>query len=385
MAGRTASADIPLTRLDNADPELMHELLEAVESVAVSARFTLGPAVEAFEAEYADYCETDYAIGVSSGTDALILALRALEIGPGDEVIVPANSFIATAEAVSLVGATPRFTDVSGDTALMNAETAEPAIGPHTRCLIAVHLYGRTIEIDPLVSLAREHGLALIEDACQSHGAMIGSRRAGTIGDVGCFSFYPAKNLGAWGDAGAVVTNDAGLADRVRLMRMHGERVRYHHEIVGTTARIDAIQAAILRVKLRRLDAWNEARRRVAKILTRALRNGPVTAPAPARPGGDHVFHQFVVQSEERDGLRAFLAARGIATAIHYPVPLHQTPAYAGQAPAECPTTERLARRILSLPIYPAMTDQEIDAVAEAVCAFARDQGEPGGESSDIP
>jgi len=393
MADHAAAAEIPLTRLDNANPELMEELLETVTRVATSARFTLGPEVEAFEDEYAVYCESAYTIGLSSGTDALILALRALEIGPGDEVIVPANSFIATAEAVSLVGATPRFVDVDGDTALINAAGAEAAIGPHTRCLMVVHLYGRTVELDSLVSLARERGLALIEDACQAHGAMIGARRAGTIGDVGCFSFYPAKNLGAWGDAGAVVTNDARLADRVRLMRTHGERIRYHHEIVGMTARMDAIQAAILRVKLRHLDAWNEARRRAGAALTEALRDAPVIPPAPPRPASDHVFHQFVVESDDRDRLRTHLATHGIATAIHYPVPLHQTPAYAGhagvacdagangrspargdagQAPDQCPIAERLARRILSLPIYPAMTDEEIDAVTGAVAAFAR-------------
>ncbi len=349
----------------------MEELLETVRRVAWSARFTLGPEVEAFELEYADYCGVSHAVGVSSGTDALALTLRALEIGPGDEVLVPANSFIATAEAVSLVGAVPRFLDVDRQTGLITAEGTEPAIGRHTRCVIAVHLYGRTAELDPIVALARDRGLAVIEDACQAHGASIAGRRVGTLGHAGCFSFYPAKNLGAWGDAGAVVTSDVQLADRVRLMRAHGERVRYRHELVGTTARLDALQAAILRVKLRRLDAWNDCRRRAGAALTAALRDAPVIPPVAPSPGGDHVFHQFVVESQDRGALRAHLAARGISTAVHYPVPTHQTPAYADVVSARLPVAEGLAGRILSLPIYPAMTDEEIDRVAEAVGSFA--------------
>jgi dTDP-3-amino-3,4,6-trideoxy-alpha-D-glucose transaminase len=374
MAQHAPPAEVPLTRLDNADPELLDELVEAVRRVGRSAQFTLGPEVEAFEREYADYCESVHAIALSSGTDALILALRALGIGPGDEVLVPASSFIASAEAVSLVGASPRFVDVDADTGLMDPEFAEAAIGRRTRCVIVVHLYGRTLGIEPLAQLAAERGLALIEDACQAHGAWIGTRRAGTVGDIGCFSFYPAKNLGAWGDAGAVVTDDARLAERVRLMRAHGERIRYHHELIGTTARMDAVQAAILRVKLRRLDEWNAARRHIAAKLTQALRDAPVSPPPPPTPGVDHVFHQFVVQTDERDRLRVHLAGRGIATAVHYPVPIHLTPAYAGRAPrGGCPVAELRAKRVLSLPIYPGMTDEEIEVVACAVGAFARD------------
>jgi dTDP-3-amino-3,4,6-trideoxy-alpha-D-glucose transaminase len=363
--------EIPITRLDNADPELMEELLEVVQSVVRSARFTLGPEVEAFESEWAHYCGAKHAVAVSSGTDALILALRAMEIGAGDEVLVPANTFIASAEAVSLVGATPRFVDVDRRTGLITPDSVGAAVGARTRGVVAVHLYGRTMGLDPLVKLARARGLALIEDACQAHGALIGARRAGTVADAGCFSFYPTKNLGAWGDAGAVVSNDDRLADRVRLMRTHGERIRYHHEVVGTTARMDAIQAAILRVKLRRLDEWNDARRRVGAALIAALRDAPVTPPAPPRPGTDHVFHQFVVQSDDRDRLRTHLAAHRIATTIHYPVPIHQTPAYADGVIGRLPVAEGLASRILSLPIYPGMTDEEIEVVARATAAFA--------------
>jgi dTDP-4-amino-4,6-dideoxygalactose transaminase len=358
----TIPTEIPLTRLDNADPALMDELLETVARVARRAAFTLGPEVEAFEAEYADYCGTAHAIGVSSGTEALALTLRALEIGPGDEVLVPANSF---------VGASPRFLDVDAQTALITAETVQEAIGPRTRCVIPVHLYGRTVELDRIVALAHDRGLSVIEDAAQAHGALLGARRVGSIGDAGCFSFYPAKNLGAWGDGGAVVTSDKRLAERVGLMRAHGERTRYHHELIGTTARLDALQAAILRVKLRRLDEWNAGRRRVAVALTQALNDCTVTPPAPAREGADHVFHQFVVQSADRERLREHLAAAGIATAIHYPVPIHQTPAYVSRGAAQpaLAVTEALARQIVSLPMHPAMTGEEIARVAGAVRA----------------
>jgi dTDP-3-amino-3,4,6-trideoxy-alpha-D-glucose transaminase len=372
MDATSQLTEIPLTRLDNADPGLMEELLATVERIARAGAFTLGPEVEEFETEYAEYCGTAHAIGVSSGTEALVLVLRALGIGPGDEVILPANSFIATAEAVSLVGATPRFVDVDETTALLTAETVASAIGPRTRCIIPVHLYGRTVALEPIIALAREHELRVIEDACQAHGAWIDGRRAGSLGDAGCFSFYPAKNLGAWGDGGAVVTDDPGIDEQVRLLRAHGERTRYHHELVGTTARLDALQAAILRVKLRYLDGWNDDRRRVGAALADALRGGPVTPPVPSGDGTDHVFHQFVVECEGRDALRELLAERGVASAIHYPIPIHRTAAYAsaGLGEGSLPVAERLAERICSLPIYPTMSGEEIAAVADAVKRF---------------
>jgi dTDP-3-amino-3,4,6-trideoxy-alpha-D-glucose transaminase len=371
-APSSSTPSVPLTRLDNADSELMEELLATVKRIAGSAGFTLGTEVEAFEAEYADYCGTQYAVGISSGTEALALALRALEIGPGDEVIVPANSFIATAEAVSLVGATPRFVDVDPATALITVDAVEAAIGPRTRCVIPVHLYGRTVDLDPIVELARERGLAVLEDACQAHGALLGGRRAGSIAHAGCFSFYPAKNLGAWGDGGALVTNDSVIADRVRLLRSHGEVTRYHHEVVGTTARLDALQAGILRVKLRRLDDWNAGRRRVGAALARGLEGSSVAPLAPTVSDGDHVFHQFVVECDDRDALREHLGSVGVASAIHYPVPIHRTPAYAsaGLGVGSLPVAEALAARICSLPMYPAMGEQEIERVVGAVLEF---------------
>jgi dTDP-4-amino-4,6-dideoxygalactose transaminase len=363
-----ALAHIPLTRLDNADPALMEELLATVERVAASAAFTLGEEVEAFEEEFAAYCGTRHAVGVSSGTDALALTLAALGVGAGDEVIVPASSFIATAEAVSIVGATPRFVDVEPGTGLITAEHVEAALTPETRCVIPVHLYGRTVELGPILSLAEERGFAVVEDACQAHGAYLGDRRAGSLGAVGCFSFYPAKNLGAWGDAGALVTDHAAVADLVRLRRSHGERPRYHHRVVGTTARLDALQAAILRVKLRHLDDWNACRRRAGAALTAALQDAPVERPGPLVASGDHVFHQFVVESDDRDALREHLTRSGVASAIHYPVPIHRTGAY--DTADSLPVAEARADRICSLPIHPAIDDEEIARVAAAVCSF---------------
>jgi dTDP-4-amino-4,6-dideoxygalactose transaminase len=365
------SADgVPFTKLDNSDPELFAELLSRVEDVARRAAFTLGEEVESFESAFASYCGADAAIGVSSGTDALALTLRAMDIGPGDVVIVPTNSFIATAEAVSLAGATPRFVDVDPTTANMTAETVAGSIDDKVRAIIPVHLYGRTVDLDPIVSLARDAGIKVIEDACQAHGAVYRGKRAGSIGDAGCFSFYPAKNLGAWGDGGAVVTSDPELEDRIRLMRSHGERPRYTHRIVGTTGRLDSMQAAILRVKLDRLEGWNDGRRDAAKRLTGVLSETSLDLPAAAGEGQDHVFHLYVVGSDKRDALRAHLAGNDIATGIHYPAPIHRAPAYAGLGTGELPVAERLAERALTLPLFPGMSDREIQTIGAAVLAF---------------
>jgi dTDP-4-amino-4,6-dideoxygalactose transaminase len=367
-------ANLPITRMDNADPALMEELLATVARVASAAAFTLGDEVESFEREFAQACGTRFAVGVASGTDALALALRALRIGPGDEVIVPANSFIATAEAVTLVGARPRFVDVDPDTALVTAAHVEPAIGPRTRAVIPVHLYGRTVELGPILELTRAAGVALVEDACQAHLAHLGDRRAGAIGDCGCFSFYPGKNLGAWGDAGALVTDDERIADAVRLLRSHGERPRYHHLVPGTTSRLDGLQAAVLRVKLRGLEAATEQRRAVARSLTGALAAAGVRVPAPVAAGGDHVFHQYVIGGDDRDGLREHLGECGVGSAVHYPTPIHLTPAYGGLGaePGSLPNAERLAGRICSLPMHPSLTPAEIDRVAGAVRSLAQ-------------
>jgi dTDP-3-amino-3,4,6-trideoxy-alpha-D-glucose transaminase len=369
------SPQVPFARMDCADPALLEELLGAVREVAEHGAFTLGHHVEAFEREFADYCESDFAVGVSSGTEALVLALRALEIGPGDEVLVPANSFIATAEAVSAVGATPVPVDVDPDSHLLTAELLAPALGPRVRCVVPVHLFGGTVDLDPILALAREAGVHVLEDACQAHGARYRGRRVGTLGALGCFSFYPAKNLGAWGDGGAVVTAVPELADRLRLLRSHGERPRYHHRVVGSTARLDALQAAVLRRKLTRLDGWNDERRRLGGELRERLSGGvdPVGLPFAE---ADHVYHLFVVRCEDRDALRQHLAERGVATGIHYPVPIHRTAAYAdlGMGPGSLPVCEGLAERICSLPIFPGMSATELEQVVEAVGTFANDK-----------
>jgi dTDP-3-amino-3,4,6-trideoxy-alpha-D-glucose transaminase len=365
-------AGIPLTVMDHEDPRLLAQLMEAVAEVAATGAFTGGAAVERFEDDYAAWCEAPYAVGVSSGTEALVLALRALEVGPGDEVVVPANSFIATAEAVSLVGARPRFVDVEPDTQLMSARTLTPALTPAVRCVIPVHLFGRTVDMDPIVQLARGAGVAVLEDASQAHGARYRGRRVGTIGDAGTFSFYPAKNLGAWGDAGAVVSTRADLAERVRLLRSHGESPRYHHRVIGTTGRLDAIQAAVLRLKLAGLDDRNQARRLAADLLREALVDvEELTLPALAAADGDHVYHQFVVRTPRRDAIRELLTERGIATGVHYPIPIHRSQAYAALAEEhdQAPCASVLAGEILSLPIFPSITGEQIERIAVALRA----------------
>jgi dTDP-4-amino-4,6-dideoxygalactose transaminase len=372
-AGSSPDGQIPLVRLDGSDPELLAELMGAVELVAARSAFTLGEEVEAFEAEFARFCGARHAVGVSSGTEALVLALRALGIGPGHEVVVPANTFIATAEAVTLVGATPRLVDVDPRSGLLTAAILERSIGPRTRCVIPVHLYGATVDMEPIVELARQVGIAVIEDACQAHGAELRTGRAGSLGDCGCFSFYPTKNLGGWGDGGAVVTSDGDLARRLTLLRSHGEDPgeRHRHHVPGTTARLDGIQAAVLRVKLRRLEDWNRTRRALGGQLSAALERSPLELPAPPE-GGDHVFHLYVVQTDRRAELRGHLAERGIASAVHYPVPVHLTDAYGdlGGARGDLPVVERRAERICSVPLYPSMTAQELERLTAALLAF---------------
>jgi dTDP-3-amino-3,4,6-trideoxy-alpha-D-glucose transaminase len=360
---------VPFVRLDRDDPELLEELMGEVRRVAEASAFILGDDVGAFEHDFAAYCETEHAVGVGSGTDALAFALRAVGVKPGDDVIVPANTFIATAEAVSLAGARPLLVDPDPRTGLLTAELVQAALTPRVRCIMPVHLYGATVDMDPILDVAGAAGIPVIEDACQAHGARYKGRRVGSLGSAGCFSFYPAKNLGAWGDGGAVVTNDTVIADTVRLLRSHGERPRYHHRIVGTTSRLDGLQAAVLRVKLRRLDEANDERRRAAAELQRALAGTSVELPLPPVADGDHVYHLFVVRCDDRDGLRAHLADRGIASAVHYPVPIHRTGAYAdlGLDEGTLPVAEAAAARVLSLPMFPGMTDADVAAVAEAV------------------
>jgi len=366
---RTMTTDIPLTVMDHADPELFCELIAAVEAVAKAGAFIGGEAVEKFESDYAAWCEAPYAVGVSSGTEALVMALRAFGIGPGQEVLVPANSFIATAEAVSLVGARPRFVDVDPHTQLVTVRTLEQALTQTVRCVIPVHLFGRTVNMAPIMEFAQDRDLLVIEDAAQAHGARYRGQRVGTIGHAGTFSFYPAKNIGAWGDAGMLVTPHWEIAERVRLLRSHGEHPRYHHQMLGTTARLDAIQAAILNVKLRHLDERNDARRRAASGLREALLDvAHLITPPEADRDGDHVYHQFVIRTSQRDAVRQFLADQGVATGIHYPIPIHRSDVYRRPDGFDlAPGATVLAREILSLPMFPSLSWEQIERIARAL------------------
>jgi dTDP-3-amino-3,4,6-trideoxy-alpha-D-glucose transaminase len=368
----TEGTSVPFIRLDSADPELFAELMEVVERIARNSAFTLGPELERFEGAFAEFCGTEYAAGVSSGTAALEIALRALGVGPGDEVIVPTYSFIATAEAVSTVGATPVIVDIDPETALITAATVEGALTERTRCVIPVHLFGRPVDMDPILTLCRERGIAVIEDACQAHGALYKGNPVGSLGDAGCFSFYPTKNLGGWGDGGALVTSDPALDAKVRLLRSHGEGTRHHHELATGTHRLDTLQAAILEVKLKQLPTWNQRRRDAADALRAGLAGSSVVSPAPAAADSDHVYHLFVVRSSERDALRDHLDARGVASAIHYPTPIHLQPAYAelGLGRGDLPVAERLASENCSLPLFPAIEETQIAEIVAAVQSF---------------
>lgn len=345
------------------------EIDTAVHAVIAGGQYILGPEGRAFEAELATYCGTGFGIGVASGTDALRLALEAAGIGPGDEVILPAFTFVATAEVVTQLGAVPVLADVEPGRLTLDPDDVTRRLTPRTKAIMPVHLYGRCADMGPLDAVAQRHGLSVIEDAAQAIGAEYGGRRAGALGRIGCFSLYPTKNLGAYGDAGVLTTDDAGLAERVRLLRDHGQRQRYFHETVGWCSRLDEVQAAVLRVKLRHLEAWTDARRRHAAAYVEGLRDLPLRLPEEA-PGERSVYHLFTVRSARRDELKKFLADRRIATAVHYPIPIHRQPLYHGLPAARLPETERASEEVLSLPLFPELTDAERDEVIAAVRAF---------------
>src|SRR5438270_954622 len=359
---------IPLVDLQAQFSSIKHEVMPALERVLEQMQLYLGPQGQQFEQAFARYCGCDYGIGLSNGTDALALALRACHIGPGDEVITAANTFIATVEAIALVGATPIFIDVDPETYTMDWRQLESVLTPRTRAIMPVHLYGYPVEMQPVLEFAHAHGLRVIEDASRAHGATYQGQRVGSFGDIACFSLYCSKNLGAYGEAGICVTNDSDLAASLRLLRDHGSRVRYQHEVLGVNARIDEIQAAILRVKLTYLDRWNEARRAHAHAYTEQL-SGVVEALPLVRPGSTHVYYVYVVQVQERDRFRQMLEQDGIATGIHYPLPLHLQPACAqyGYTRGMLPVTEAAAERIVSLPMYPELTAEQIETVIAAI------------------
>lgn len=359
---------IPFLDLGDSYSELKAEIDTAVARVLESGWYILGPEVEAFEAQFAAYCEATHAIGVANGLDALILALRALDIGPGDEVIVPSNTYIATWLAVSAVGARPVPVEPDPATHTIDPALIPAALTERTRALLPVHLYGCPADMDPILAIAREHGLKVVEDAAQAHGARYKGRRIGAHGDVVCWSFYPGKNLGALGDGGAVTTNDEGLAERIRTLGNYGSRQKYVNIEKGVNSRLDPLQAAILKVKLAHLDAWNDRRRAVAAFYGEALVGTGLTLPHTPN-WAEHVWHLYVVQSPERAALQARLQETGVGTLIHYPIPPHRQEAYRDLAPTlpPSPLAERLADEVLSLPIGPQIDREQQAAVVEAV------------------
>jgi dTDP-4-amino-4,6-dideoxygalactose transaminase len=364
---------IPLIDLRAQHRSLSPHVDAAVARVLESGQFVLGPEVRAFEAEFAAYCGTRHCAGVSSGTSALHLALLACGVGPGDEVVTVPFTFVASVAAIVQAGATPILVDVEPETLTMDPVRLEAAITPRTRAILPVHLHGQTADMDAVQRIADAHRLPVVEDAAQAHGAEHRGRRAGAMGRIGCFSFYPGKNLGAAGEAGAVTTDDDDLAARVRLLRDWGADRKYHHVVEGFNERLDELQAAILRVKLRELERWTEARRRHADRYRELLAGIPVATPVEA-PGRRHVYHVFAIRHPERDAIAAHLAAGGIATGIHYPTPVHLQPAYArlGHRPGDFPVAERAAREVLSLPMYPELEDEQLSAVAAAVTTALR-------------
>ena len=366
-----AKVKVPFLDLKLQHSQLADELNEAIQRVMSRAWFILGEEVEAFEAEFAAYCGVKHCVGVGSGTDALSLALEACGIGPGDEVITVSHTFIGTAMAISRTKARPVFVDIDPVTYTMDPEQAARAITPYTKAILPVHIYGQCADMDPLLDLARKHDLWVIEDACQAHGATYKGRKAGSMGHLGCFSFYPSKNLGACGDGGAVTTNDEKLAERLRLLRNYGQRRKYHHESMGYNSRLDELQAAVLRVKLRHLDERNQARRKHAEYYTKLLEGYNLGCPCEASHGLP-VYHLYVVRSTRREQLRNFLEKRSIDTQIHYPIPIHLQAMYAnlGYSRESLTATENIAAEVVSFPMYPELTKEKIELVCEAVQLF---------------
>ena len=359
---------IPLVDLGAQYRSIKPEIDAAIGRVLDNTSFILGKEVSAFEEEFAAACDTKYCVGVASGTAALHLALRAAGIGPGDEVITTPHTFIATAEAVLHCGATPVFIDIDPTTFNLDPGQLEAAISPHTKAILPVHLYGQPADMAPIEEIALRHGLKTIQDAAQAHGGTYRGIAAGSLGEAGCFSFYPGKNLGAYGDGGAVVTNDPEMALRVRVARDHGREDKYTHSEVGYGERLDALQAAILSVKLKHLTEWVEARRRAAALYTEMLTAFPVVTPR-FPPSIGHAFHLYVIRVGGRDAVLERMQAAGIGCGIHYPVPLHLQPAlnFLGYKSGDFPETERAAAEVLSLPLYPEITQEQVETVVQAL------------------
>jgi len=347
------------------------EIKDALNNVLDTNAYILGPDVKAFEDEFATYCEAQHCIATNSGTSALHLALLAGGIGPGDEVITVPFTFVATVAAILYAGATPVLIDIQPASFTMDPANIEAAITPRTRAIMPVHLYGQAADMDPILEIAKRHNLLVIEDAAQAHGAEYNGRRVGAIGDIGCFSFYPGKNLGAYGEGGAVTTNNAEYDHKIRVLRDWGQEKKYHHSMIGYNYRRDGLQRAILRVKLRRLEEWTEARRACAARYDAELEGVAIVRP-PVMPYARHVYHTYTFRTDRRDALQVALQEQGIATGVHYPIPVHLQEGYAGlgYSAGDFPEAERAAREVLSLPIYPELSTEQQDMVVAAVREF---------------
>lgn len=362
---------VPFVDLKAQYQRIKSDIDSAILNVIESTQFIGGGFVDAFEKNFAAYVGAKHAVGVSSGTSALHLALKVVGVGPGDEVITAANTFIATTEAITLAGATPVLVDAAEDTLLINPALIEQAITPRTKAIIPVHLYGQGADMDALRAIAANHNLKIVADACQSHGSSLGGSREAMLGDAACFSFYPGKNLGAYGDGGMVVTDDAELAEQIRVLANHGRSQKYIHSVEGYNYRLDGLQAAILDVKLKHLDTWTEERRTSARLYD-SLLAGTRFTPVTEAPGRHHVYHLYVVRAEGRDKLRDDLGKQGIATGIHYPIPLHLLKAYEylGIPKGTYPVAEKAAAEIVSLPMYPELTEEMVAGVVDAMKAL---------------
>lgn len=350
--------------------ELENDIFEKFKEVYSKNMFIKGSELENFESSFARYCGAKYAVGCGTGLDALHLILRAYGIGEGDEVIVPSNTFIATALAVSYAGATPVLVEPDVRTYTLNPDLIEDKITKKTKAIIAVHLYGRCADMDPIIAIAKKYDLKVIEDAAQAHGSMYKGKKAGTLGDAAGFSFYPGKNLGALGDGGAVVTNDAKLAERVRMLGNYGSKIKYHHEYQGINSRLDEIQAAFLNIKLRHLDEWNAYRNRVAEKYISGILNKDIICPLPGDDVYQCIWHLFVIRTKRRDDLEKYLNENGIGTTIHYPIPIHKMEAYSGVFSDELCLSETLASEVLSLPMYYGIREEEVQYVIDKINQF---------------
>lgn len=363
--------NIPLVDLHAQYVPLKDEIFAGMEEVLESMQLFLGKNVQALEKEFAALCGAQYGLGVSDGTNALQIILRALEIGPGDEVITVAHSFIATAEAILLVGAKPVFVDIDCNSLLMDVTLVEASITPRTKAIIPVHLYGQIADMDPLRELADRYHIKIVEDACQAHCATYKDRFAGSLGDAAAFSFYYSKNLGAFGEGGFITTSDPEIYRKARMIRDHGSERRYYHDLLGMNARLDELQAVVLRAKLPHLDEYNRLRKEHAELYNRLLSDLPVMTPVEL-PGNSHIYHMYVIRTPHRDELQAWLKENGVGTGIHYPIPIHlqnSMSAFGGKL-GDLPITEEIVKQILSLPMYPEMTDEAIHIVVSTIEKF---------------